>query len=175
MEKGTCRMGWFVRNRINQFEGFVTGKVYWLYGCEKIILIPKKSEDNLLGSVISSQERIMVSEEFLELLTDEDNKTYEKEFELPDIDKYFGMMCRDRVTGYEGVAIGCITSLYGTDMYALEPLASKNKKKLKDHKWFDVGRLELISRRVSTDEVQDKKPGGVEDWMPSRELIMALS
>lgn len=44
MERGTCKMGWFVRNKIDQFEGFVIGKVYWLYGCERIILKPKKTD-----------------------------------------------------------------------------------------------------------------------------------
>ncbi len=170
MEKGTCKMGWFVRNRINKFEGFVVGKAYWMFGCEKIILIPKNLENRPLIDFMP--DRVYVSEEYLEILPDEDNTTYEKDFVKPNVDKYFGMLCRDKVTGFEGVAIGCMTSLHGSDCYALEALAKKNKLS-SSHQWFDVGRLEIISRQVSTEEVSDKKPGGCE-LHASPMLMMSL-
>lgn len=170
MEKGTCKMGWFVRNQINNFEGFVIGKAYWMFGCEKLILIPKNLESKPLIDLQS--ERVLVSEEFVELMPDADNDSFKKDFEKPDLDKYFGMICRDKVTGFEGVAIGCISSLYGTDTYALEPRAKK-KKYNKGHEWFDVGRLEILSRQVSVEEVNDKKPGGCNANI-SPSLLMGL-
>lgn len=170
MEKGTCKMGWFVKNRINQFEGFVIGKVYWMFGCEMLILVPKNLESRPLLELVP--EKVMVYEDYLEIMPDEDNTTFEREFEKPNLDKYFGMLCRDKVSGFEGVAIGCITSLHGTDSYALEPLAKKNRI-TRAHEWFDVGRLEILSRHVGTDEVNDKKPGGCE-LNASRSLMMAL-
>ncbi len=170
MEKGTCKMGWFVRNRVNQFEGFVVGKVYWMFGCEMLILIPKNLESRPLLDVAPG--RVQVYEDYLEIMPEEDNTTFEREFVVPDLEKYFGMLCRDKVSGFEGVAIGCITSLHGADSYALEPITKKNKKVGK-HEWFDVGRLEVISRRVSTEAVKDIKPGGCE-LIASRSLMMAL-
>ena len=78
-------------------------------------------------------------------------------FVKPDLERYFGMLCRDKVTGFEGVAIGCITSLDGTDSYALEPLAKKNKK-ARGYELFDVGRLEILSCHVKTEEVNGSRP-----------------
>ena len=137
-------MGWFVRNKIDQFEGFEIGKVYWLYGCERIILKPKKRTENSIFGDRSGT--IMVTDELLEVMPDEDNSTYAKGFVKPDVNKYFGMLCRDKVTGFEGVAIGCMATLY-------------KKNKPKSYEWFDVGRLEILSRRVTPEEVSDKTDG----------------
>ena len=156
MEKGSCKMGWFVRNKIDQFEGFVIGKVYWLYGCERIILKPKKRTENSIFGDYNN--KVMISEEYLEVMPDEDNSTYQKEFIKPDVNKYFGMLCRDKVTGFEGVAIGCMATLYNSDLYALEPLVKKNNKS-QNYEWFDVGRLEILSRRVTPEEVSDNSSG----------------
>lgn len=170
MKKGTCRMGWFVRNRIDQFEGFVVGKVYWMFGCEMLVLAPKNLTSHPLIELVPK--KVMVYEDYLEKIEEADNKTFEKEFKKPNLDKYFGMLCRDKVTGFEGVVIGCITSLHAADSYALEPITKKNRKPV-GHEWFDVGRLEILSRHVTTEEVNDRKPGGVE-WNPSRDLLAAL-
>lgn len=99
----------------------------------------------------------MVTEELLEVMPDEDNSTYAKDFVKPDVNKYFGMLCRDKVTGFEGVAIGCMATLYNSDLYALEPLVKKNKPK--SYEWFDVGCLEILSCRVTPEEVSDKTDG----------------
>ena len=53
-----------------------------------------------------------------------------------------------------------------TDSYALEPISKKKRKKY-EHEWFDVGRLEVISRRVTPSEVQSERPGGCEVHMTS--------
>ena len=167
MEKGTCRMGMFVRNRIDGFEGCVIGKVYWLFGCDRILLFPKKRSENALVP----NEKVMLSEELLERVSCEE-EWEEKEFVKPDLEKYFGMLCHDKVTGFEGVAIGCVTSMFSSDSYALEPLAKKNKK-LGSYEWFDVGRLEIIERHVTPKQVSVSRPGGCEFRM-SQSLTAAL-
>ncbi len=167
MEKGTCRMGMFVRNRIDGFEGCVIGKVYWLFGCDQILLFPKKRSENALVP----NEKVMLSEELLERVSCEE-EWEEKEFVKPDLEKYFGMLCRDKVTGFEGVAIGCVTSMFSSDSYALEPLAKKNKK-LGSYEWFDVGRLDIIERHATPKQVSVSRPGGCEFRM-SQSLTAAL-
>ena len=113
----------------------------------------------------------MLSEELLERVSCEE-EWEEKEFVKPDLEKYFGMLCRDKVTGFEGVAIGCVTSMFSSDSYALEPLAKKNKK-LGSYEWFDVGRLEIIERHVTPKQVSVSRPGGCEFRM-SQSLTAAL-
>jgi len=157
MEKGTCKMGWFVRSKINQQEGFVVGKIYWMFGCEKILIKPLDRKANSIFDLSPNEE--VVSEEYLEIISDKDNTTYEKDFVTPNLNKYFGMLCRDKVSGYEGVCIGCTTTLYGTDAYCLEPIFKKKRNSTKI-RWFDVGRLEIIRRQVEVVDVTDKKPGG---------------
>ncbi len=162
MEKGSCKLGWYVRNVVNGYEGFVIGKVYWAFGCEQIIRMPRKYEKETQSLFSCSPKKEMVVEEFLEIMPNEDNGRFEREFTQPELDKFFGMLCKDKVTGFEGVAIGCITSMHGTDQYALEPL-SKKKDRISSYEWFDVGRLEILSRHVEMENVRDKgRPGGCE-------------
>ena len=171
MEKGTCKMGWYVRNAVSGYEGFVIGKLYWMYGCELILLMPTKEPQSILDF---ASEREKIAEEFLEKIEDRDNMRFEKEFVRPDLDKYFGMLCRDKVTGFEGVAIGCATSMHGSDQYALQPLVRKKNKIEGPHEWIDVGRLEVIRRQVAVEEVQSNRPGGCELNLTD-DLLMALS
>ncbi|SCY69421.1 hypothetical protein SAMN02910292_02534 [Lachnospiraceae bacterium XBB2008] len=159
MKKGTCKMGWYVRNVVTGHEGFVIGKLYWMYGCELILLMPTEEPKTIFDL---QGDREKVSEEFLEKIEDKDNTRFEKEFVRPDLDKYFGMICRDKVTGFEGVAIGCATSMHGTDQYALQPLVRKKNKIDGPHEWIDVGRLEVIDRQVAVEEVKSDRPGGCE-------------
>ena len=160
MQRGSCKQGVFVKNQINGTEGLVTGKIIWMFGCEKLIVIPKDiNEKSFLFD--SSQFRHIVSEEFLELT--EESSPFEREFEQPATEKWFGKKCRDKVTGLEGICIACTTSLFSSDQYLLERL---NKKSIPVNEWFDEGRLEIIGAGITAEEVSSSRPGGTNTSLP---------
>ena len=159
MEKGTCKQGVYVRDLIDGREGLVSGKMYWMFGCEKITVIPKESGNQLI--LPNQHEKFIVAEEFLEL-TGEESK-YEKDFSVPNTEKWFGKKCRDKVTGIEGICVSCLTNLFSSDLYGLE---WRNKKGKSDHQWFDEGRLEIIGDGVTSESVSTHRPGGSDIELP---------
>lgn len=154
MEKGTCKQGVYVRNMVNGIQGLVIGKIIWMYGCEKLLIAPKEVNQNIMV-FDNYQTRYITSEEYLELTGEE--SPFEREFVEPNISKWFGMKCRDKVTGLEGICIACSTALFSADQYAIERL---NKKQVPVHEWFDEGRLEIIDSGVNVEDVSSSRPGG---------------
>ena len=55
-----------------------------------------------------------------------------------------GMRCKDKVTGFTGVIASISFDLYGCIQAVVNPGITKEGI-LQDPKWFDVGRLEIIS------------------------------
>lgn len=78
--------------------------------------------------------------------------------------EFMGKLCKDKVTGFEGICTGRIIWLYGCDQYALTPkVSSDNPTKVGDNAWFDEGRLEVIGNGITKEEVKADEPGGVHD------------
>ena len=69
-----------------------------------------------------------------------------------------GKKVRDKITGFEGIAIGEITYLYGCNQIGIAPKISKDGKR-EDVQWFDIGRMEIIGDGITAKEVQTDKPG----------------
>lgn len=57
-----------------------------------------------------------------------------------------GFRVRDRVTGMEGVVTSMAFDLYGCVQAIIHPGIDKDSK-LRDLTWFDVARLEIISKK----------------------------
>ena len=161
------KMGMFVKDIVTGFEGFVVGKIYWMFGCENYLVQSSKAEAGK-DALISLKSMIPLSEKRLEIDAEKRNTNLEMEFIRPNLERYFGMKCRDKVSGFEGVCIGCTTSMYGSDQYALETKAKKNKSGKVG--WFDEGRIEIISKEISMQEVTGSKSGGC-DYIPPKPPI----
>lgn len=60
-----------------------------------------------------------------------------------------GFVCRDVVTGFEGVADSLSFDLYGCIQISLIPRLRKASKpgEYPDGRWFDVGRLKKVSKK----------------------------
>ena len=78
-------------------------------------------------------------------------------------EELFGKLCRDKITGFEGVCTGRTEWIYGCDQYCLTPRVQDDKTKLNDGQWFDDGRLEVIEEVIKPKDVKKKKNGGVHD------------
>jgi len=55
-----------------------------------------------------------------------------------------GFVCHDRVTGFQGVALGYVTYLSGCNQVLLVPSVTSEGKLGESH-WFDVQRLTVIA------------------------------
>lgn len=69
-----------------------------------------------------------------------------------------GKKVRDKVTGFEGIAIGEITYLYGCNQIGIAPPVNKDGKR-EDVQWFDIGRIEITGDGIAPESVQVDKPG----------------
>ncbi len=159
MEKGMCKQGVYVKHLVNGTEGLVIGKVIWMFGCEKMVMMPKDFNPN--GILDNFAQRRMASEEYLELTGEE--SPFERDFPIPNTEKWFGKKCRDKVTGIEGICIACMEALFSADQYCLE---WKGKKGRPQQDWFDEGRLEIIDDGITAGEVSSSSPGGSDLELP---------
>ncbi len=60
-----------------------------------------------------------------------------------------GFVCRDVVTGFEGVADSLSYDLYGCIQIALKPRLNKDAKpgEYPEGRWFDINRLKKVSKK----------------------------
>lgn len=147
------------RDKITGYVGVCTDRIIWLYGCDKYTL-KQLSEDNKDSKQLTKcfdEQSLVVIEPVVEVPLNRD--------ELGNQEKFFGKLCRDKVTLFEGICTGRMTSIFGCDSYCLSP-RSKKKNKYLASEWFDEGRLEVIGEGVSVEEVTTDRPGG-EDSYPT--------
>jgi hypothetical protein len=69
-----------------------------------------------------------------------------------------GQQCRDRVTGYEGIAVGKAVYLTGCTQFGI--VAQAGKGKVPPAEWFDEGRLEVIGKGIVEADVTGPANGG---------------
>lgn len=76
---------------------------------------------------------------------------------------YFGDRCRDKVTGFEGICVARVVSLFTGDQYALEYQPDDMSKSTRTI-WIDEGRVEKIEgseKNVDPDELKGSRAGGI--------------
>ena len=70
-----------------------------------------------------------------------------------------GQECKDKVTGFKGIAIGHCKYMTGCDQYGLSPKVSKDGK-IEPVQWFDEARLTVIGKGILASKVTGEIPGG---------------
>ncbi|HEX2682698.1 MAG TPA: hypothetical protein VHL77_02125 [Ferruginibacter sp.] len=69
-----------------------------------------------------------------------------------------GKQVKDKITGFEGIAIGVINYLFGCNQIGIAPPMDKEGKR-PPVEWFDEGRCEIIGDGIEPASVQTDKPG----------------
>ena len=142
------------KDMITGFEGVIVGVTDWMFGCQSVILVAT-------GKKKRRKDSESVSIKKLEVVGDGPKLDMEiPEYEPP---KYFGKICRDKVTGYTGMVIGRTWVFYSSPQYYLEAKVTKGKPI--PPIFVDEGRLEVIEDSplaMEPEEVQSKHPGGVD-------------
>ena len=70
-----------------------------------------------------------------------------------------GDRVKDRITGFEGIAISLTRHLTGCDTVGVRPEKLHDGKTIDCH-WFDINRLKVTKKSAFTPEQVTKKPGG---------------
>lgn len=74
------------------------------------------------------------------------------------MNKWFGCLAKDKITGFTGIITGKIEWMYGCNQYCLNPKVT-NDGELKEANWFDEGRIEIIENFINPDEVKVETNG----------------
>jgi hypothetical protein len=70
----------------------------------------------------------------------------------------FGKKAKDKVTGFTGIITSKHSYMSGCDQYGIQPLIDKSGK-LRDIKYFDEGRIEIIGFHIDPESVKVKENG----------------
>lgn len=58
-----------------------------------------------------------------------------------------GYKAKDKITGFKGVISSLSFDLYGCIQAVIQPECDKNSIKIEDGRWFDVTRIEILSKK----------------------------
>lgn len=145
------------RDKLTGYVGVCTERIIWLYGCDKYRLKPLVEEGKDIRSISMTfdEDSLEVIEAIIDIDANRD--------EIRNQNLYFGKLCRDKVTLFEGICTGRLTSIFNSDMYCLTP-RSKKKCKNSESEWFDEGRIEIIGEGIPVEEVTSDRPGGDDSY-----------
>ena len=153
---------------VSGLEGICIGVVEWMYGCRQFVLQPK-AEDGTKRHFSS-----FYFEKQLEVM---DEGVTDK-VEIPEYhpQQYFGMECRDKVTGIKGMCIGRVIWLFNCNQYVLE-IQPEDHAKESRLLWLDDGRIETTAEQekaIEPDKIVGSRPGGIMDpsYYPNRDEVV---
>jgi hypothetical protein len=79
-----------------------------------------------------------------------------------------GQEAKDKVTGFTGILTSKISYLTGCDQYSITPPAVNNETK--EANFFDEGRIEIVGKGITKEEVASEKEGGATKEVPNTGL-----
>ena len=152
-------LGRLCQNKITLEKGVCVGVLDWMFGCRMYIVKYRTNEK------VSELDKltIQIPEDCLEIL---DPVPVVNDAYLPEEEpKFFGKICRDRVTGYEGMCIGRSWAYFTEKQYCLQGKYNKKKMKRSSPEWVDEGRIEVLesANSVNPEDLKTEHKGGVED------------
>jgi hypothetical protein len=142
------------KDSISGFQGVIIARNAHLFGCAQYGLAPQE-----LGSDGSPRRTEYFDESRIEILDDanasDGDNEYANIFSIP-----LGTEVKDKVSGFQGKILLVVEYLHNCSQYFVEPPVDKDGKP-RDGQWYDEGRLEVISKGISPEEVAAPKRGSV--------------
>ena len=167
-------LGRIVRNKITLKEGLCIGTLDWIFGCRIYLACPRTK--NAEGDDKYDDREIQIPEPCIEIV--DTTPAIDAGFPKEEEPKFFGKICRDKVTGYEGMCIGRFWTFYAEKEYCIQGKYSKKKLRKPSAMWIDEGRVEVLQSEdtIEPEEVQSEYRGGCIDIaIPGRYLSRAES
>lgn len=163
-------MGRIVKDKITLREGLCTGTIDWMFGCRSYTVQPRSKD----GKTETSDHEISIPESCVEIV--DPVPAIDAGFPEEEEPKFFGKICRDKITGYEGMCIGRYWNFYAEKQYCIQAKYSKKKLRKPASMWLDEGRIEVLASKdeIAPKEVQTERKGGCIDIpLPGRYLSQA--
>ena len=150
--------GRIVKDKLSLQEGLCYGVLDWVFGCREY-LVKRRSEKK--ETTYDGEFRI--SDMCLEIV--DPVPAVDAAFPEEEEAKFFGKICRDKVTGYKGMCIGRYWTFYAEKQYCLQARYNKKRSKKPYALWVDEGRIEVVESKhaIAPKEVQTEYRGGVID------------
>jgi len=80
-----------------------------------------------------------------------------------------GINAKDKITGFEGSVTGHAKYITGCDQFLLQPKCEDGKSGTKpEGQWFDDGRLEAVSKGITSKDVESSTGTGADMQAPSK-------
>ena len=154
-------LGQKAKDKVTGLEGILTERTQCLYGCDQYCIKPViDKENNVLEGTFIDEGRVEITG--TGLLNPEELKVSTPETKNIE---YLGKEAQDLVTGFKGIITSKWQSLFGTDESLIKPKVDKDGKSQKSF-WIKDGRIEIIGKGISPEEVQTKKTGGPQPDAP---------
>lgn len=142
------------KDTISGFQGVIIARNAHLFGCAQYGLAPQE-----LASDGSPKKTDYFDESRIEIL-DETNAVYGDD-EYNDIFSIqLGMEVKDKVSGFKGKVLMAVEYMHNCSHYYVEPPVDKDGKPC-EGQFYDEGRLTVIGKGISPEEVSASKRGSV--------------
>jgi len=139
---------------ISGFEGVIIARSAHLFGCAQYGLAPRE-----LASDGSTKNTEYFDEARIEIIDNSNavygNDNFENIFAIS-----LGSEVQDKVTNFTGKVVVAIEYLHNCNQYYIQPSVDKEGKP-RDGIWCDEGRLVIVGKGVSPEEVSVSKRGSV--------------
>lgn len=152
MEK--LEFGYKCKDIVTGFEGILKTRGVFITGCDRVELINGNKEENKLWIDVPVIK--IVGQGIYEELKDTENNKYD---DIEEALYDFGILVKDKITGFEGTIIGKSISISGDISYGITPKFEKNSKN-NDAIWYDEGRIEVIENKKEEINNNTKRTGG---------------
>lgn len=145
--------GYNCKDIVTGVEGVLKTRATFITGCDRVELIVKDGEGKwfdiptikVLDEGVSKD---LQETEQCNMFDDVDEALYE-----------FGVLAKDKITGFEGKIIGKSISISGDISYALSPKFIQESRN-NDATWIDEGRIEIIDTKKDEIKINEKRIGG---------------
>ncbi|OHD25261.1 MAG: hypothetical protein A2Y34_03905 [Spirochaetes bacterium GWC1_27_15] len=143
--------GYKCKDIVTGFEGILKSRGMFITGCDRVELV-KDSEEKWFDAPVV---KILDDGVYNDLLEAGCNKFDDLNESLYD----YGVLARDKITGYEGKIIAKSISITGDISYGLSPKFAKESKN-NDATWFDESRLEVVDDKKDEIKTNERRTGG---------------
>ena len=152
-------MGRICKDKISGVEGLCVGVVDWMFGCRLYLL--RLRMDSKEDQAKYGDHEINVPEACLEVV--DPVPAIDAGFPAEEEPKFFGKICRDKVTGYVGMCIGRYWTFYAEKQYVLQGKYSRKKLRKPAPVVLDEGRVEVLESKdaIEPQEVKTEYKGGI--------------
>lgn len=156
-------LGRIIKDKVTLREGLCVGTLDWMFGCRIFIAKPRMEKVDKDDEDKFGESELHIPEPCLEIV--DSVPAIDAGFPSEESPKFFGKICRDKITGYEGMCIGRVWIFYSEKQYCIQGKYSKKKLRKPSAMWLDEGRIEVIESddEIAPEEVQTEYRGGCLD------------